>query len=233
MNIAIISDIHGNLEALTAVFAYLDGRGIDTVYCLGDTIGYGANPNECCEAIRSRNAVCVLGNHDAALWDDEVFVQFTPMAQRAMSWTRSVVDADNHQFIKSLPLVVSSGDCTFVHASLDRPELFRYVFTEEDALFNLSLSRTPLCWIGHSHHPVIFSEKGETADVSRKGKFIVNVGSVGQPRDGDPRLSFGVFDTERFVYENIRLEYDVVAACRKIIDAGLPQRLGERLLAGI
>jgi diadenosine tetraphosphatase ApaH/serine/threonine PP2A family protein phosphatase len=233
MKIAILSDIHGNLEALTAACAYIDAHHVDALYCLGDTVGYGANPNECCELIRQRGAVCILGNHDAALWDDDLFDQFSPLAQQAMIWTRKAVAEVEKKFLQSLPLIVSADECTFVHASLDRPELFRYIFTEEDARLNLSLSRTPLCWIGHSHHPVIFSEEGEVPNVAPNGKFIVNVGSVGQPRDGDPRLSFGIFDTAACVYENVRIPYDMDAACRKILDAGLPQRLGERLLAGM
>lgn len=233
MKIAILSDIHGNLEALTTALAYLDAHPVDALYCLGDTIGYGANPNECSALIRSRGAVCVLGNHDAALWDDELLALFTPLAQRSMLWTRDVLHDEERQFFRSLPLVVTAGISTFVHASLDHPEEFRYVFTEDDARFNLSLSGTALCWIGHSHHPVIFSEQGEAAGVGRMGKYIVNVGSVGQPRDGDSRLSFGIFDPEEHAYENIRLVYDVETACRKILDAGLPRRFGERLLAGI
>jgi predicted phosphodiesterase len=233
MKIAILSDIHGNLEALNAAFAFLDAHPVGALYCLGDTVGYGANPNECCELIRRRGAVCVLGNHDSALWDDEVYGQFTPLAQRAMQWTRSVIVEDEKKYLQSLPLVISNDDCTFVHASLDKPELFRYVFTEDDARFNLSLSRTRMCWIGHSHHPVIFSEEGEAAGVGNEGKYIVNIGSVGQPRDGDPRLSFGVFDTKAIRYQNVRLPYDMETACRKILDVGLPRRLGERLLAGL
>lgn len=233
MKIAILSDIHGNFEALTAAYAFLDAEHVDALYCLGDTIGYGANPNECCALLRERGAICVLGNHDAALWDDAIYMQFTPLAQRAMDWTRGHVNEEEKRFLQSLPLLVTSGESTFVHASLDRPELFRYVFTESDARLNLALSTTPLCWIGHSHYPVIFSEDGEAERVGKEGKYIVNVGSVGQPRDGDPRLSFGLFDTDTYRYRQIRLSYDMETACRKILNAGLPYRLGERLLSGV
>lgn len=232
MKIAIISDIHGNLEALTEVAAYLDLHPVDALYCLGDVIGYGANPNECCELLRRRNAVSVLGNHDAALWDDEMLTYFSPLAAAAMRWTRSAMHEEEKTYLRSLPLVFSADDSTFVHSSLDSPADFPYLLSANDARINLQLSTTSMCWIGHTHSPAIFSEQGESLNVEKGKRYIVNVGSVGQPRDADPRLSFGVFDTALFEYENIRIPYDIRTACQKIIDAGLPPRLGDRLFAG-
>jgi predicted phosphodiesterase len=232
MKIAIISDIHGNLEALNEVFAYLDEHRVDALYCLGDTIGYGANPNECCELVRSHHAVSLVGNHDKAVWDDEMLEHFSPLASSAMKWTRSVLHEAEKTYLQSLPLVVMAHDCTFVHASLDDPSAFKYLLTTSEARASLALSTTALCWIGHTHHPAIFSEDGLEGMITNGKRYIVNVGSVGQPRDADPRLSFGIFDTTRFTYELIRLRYDVQTACRKIIAAGLPPRLGERLLVG-
>jgi diadenosine tetraphosphatase ApaH/serine/threonine PP2A family protein phosphatase len=232
MKIAIISDIHGNLEALTEVVAYLDTHPVGALYCLGDTIGYGANPNECCQLVRRRNAVSLLGNHDNAVWDDEMLASFSPLAAKAMLWTRTVLHASEKTYLQSLPLIAMADESTFVHASLDDPASFPYLMSVYDARLTLKLSTTTMCWIGHTHVPAIFSEHGETSAVVKGTRYVVNVGSVGQPRDADPRLSFGIFDTERGLYENIRLPYDVKTACRKIIDAGLPARLGERLLVG-
>lgn len=233
MKIAIISDIHGNLEALNETLAYLDAHRIDTLYCLGDIVGYGANPNECCNLVRRRNAVVVLGNHDTALWDDELLTYFSPLALTAVRWTRSVIGEAEKKYLQSLLFVETEGDSTFVHSSLDDPSTFQYLVDEADARVSMRLNTTPLCWIGHTHTPSIFSAKGRVSNVTRGARYVVNVGSVGQPRDGDPRLSFGIFDTKRFVYENIRLTYDVETACRKIIDTGLPPRLGERLIIGV
>lgn len=232
MKLAIISDVHGNLEALTEAFSYIDAHRVEKLYCLGDTVGYGANPNECCELIRGRNAVSLRGNHDEALWNDEQLAHFTPLAARAMRWTRSVVDESVKDYLRSLPLVVTENESTFVHSSLDDPADFPYVFSLDEVRINLMLSSTPMCWIGHTHTPAIHSGSGEVAAVEPGERYIVNVGSVGQPRDADPRLSFGIFDTDTRAYENIRLPYDARTACQKIIDAGLPQRLGERLLVG-
>jgi len=232
MKIAILSDVHGNLEALNEVFSYLDSHQVGAVYCLGDTIGYGANPNECCELLRLRGAVSILGNHDNALWDDTLLSQFSPLASSAMKWTRSVIRESERHYLLSLPLIVTSGDSTFVHASLEDPPGFPYLQDEADARVTLRLSPTSLCWIGHTHIPVIYSEEGHAARLVEGGRYIVNVGSVGQPRDADPRVSFGIFDTARFHYDHIRLPYEARTACQKIIDAGLPPRLGERLLAG-
>ncbi len=232
MKIAILSDVHGNLEALNEVFSYLDSHPVGAVYCLGDTIGYGANPNECCELLRMRAAVSILGNHDNALWDDTLLSQFSPLASSAIKWTRSVILESERQYLRSLPLIVTVGDSTFVHASLEDPPAFPYLQGEEDARASLHLCTTSMCWIGHTHFPVIYSEDGPAARVEKGGRYIVNVGSVGQPRDADPRASFGVFDTAHFTYDHIRLSYDVRTACQKIIDAGLPPRLGERLFLG-
>jgi len=232
MKLAILSDVHGNLEALNEVFSYLDSHPVDAVYSLGDTIGYGANPNECCELLRMRAAVSILGNHDNALWDDTLLSQFSPLASSALKWTRTVIRESERQYLRSLPLIVTTGDSTFVHASLEDPQGFPYLQGEADARATLRLSPTSMCWIGHTHCPVIYSEDGLAAGIMKGRRYIVNVGSVGQPRDADPRLSFGIFDTIQFTYEHIRLPYDVRTACQKIIDAGLPPRLGERLFAG-
>jgi predicted phosphodiesterase len=232
MKIAIISDVHGNLEALNETLSYIDAHPVDALYCLGDVIGYGANPNECCELLRRRQAVSVVGNHDTALWDDEMLASFSPLAAAAMRWTRTAMKEEEQAYLHSLPLVVTAGDSTFVHSSLDNPSDFPYLLSAADARTNLRLSTTAMCWIGHTHSPAIYAEDGESWSVEQGKRYIVNVGSVGQPRDADPRLSFGVFDTEAVAYENVRLEYDIRTARQKIIDAGLPPRLGDRLFAG-
>ena len=233
MRIAIISDIHSNLEALTSAFESIDAKGVDEIVCLGDTVGYGANPNECLSLARSRCSILLQGNHDAAAVDLSVANQFTLNAQLSAMWTFGVLSDENKEYLRGLPQLKPQGDLLFSHASPYEPEEWHYVISEFDTreAFDAFLER--ICFIGHSHIPVIFSNRGKVPSVDQSGRFIVNVGSVGQPRDGNPLLSFGIFDTEAWSYENVRTEYDVDAAAQKIRKAGLPRSLAERLYQGM
>ncbi|MGA3244465.1 MAG: metallophosphoesterase family protein [Bacteroidota bacterium] len=233
MRIAIISDIHSNLEALKSAFEAIDAQHVDDIVCLGDTVGYGSNPNECLELVRSRCSIILQGNHDAAAVDLSVANQFTLNAQLSAIWTFGTLLPENKDFLRNLPLMKPRGDILFSHASPFEPEEWNYVISEYDTREAFQAFTEKICFIGHSHIPVIFSEHGKASAISPSGRFIVNVGSIGQPRDANPNLSFGIFDTESWTYQNVRVGYDVDAAAEKIRKAGLPRALAERLYQGM
>jgi diadenosine tetraphosphatase ApaH/serine/threonine PP2A family protein phosphatase len=233
MRIAIISDVHSNLEALKTAFGAIDAQRVDDVVCLGDTVGYGANPNECLEIVRSRCSIVLQGNHDAAAVDLSVANQFTLNAQLSAMWTFGALLPENKDYLRGLPQLQPRGDILFSHASPFEPEEWNYVISEYDTREAFQAFTEKICFIGHSHIPVIFSEHGKVAAISQTGRFIVNVGSIGQPRDANPNLSFGIFDTESWSYETLRVGYDVDAAAVKIRKAGLPRALAERLFQGM
>jgi predicted phosphodiesterase len=233
VRLAIISDIHGNLEALTTALDLIKKQSADEVVCLGDVVGYGANPNECLSIVRERCSVILLGNHDAAAVDLEVADQFTINARRSALWTNSVLLKEHKEFLGTLAPTKSRSDILFAHGSPYEPEEWHYIISEYEAREAFRAFPEPLCFIGHSHIPVIFSEKGTTTLLAPGNRFIINVGSVGQPRDGNPQLSFGLFDTNSWTYKNVRADYDIPTAAEKIKNAGLPRALADRLMFGV
>jgi predicted phosphodiesterase len=233
MKIAVISDIHGNSEALQSVFERIDDLGISTVYCLGDIVGYGAGPNECVELLRSRNIPCIAGNHDKAVIGELSIDDFSSIAKEGVLWTRTVLTDENKAFLAGLPYQIEEHNILFVHSSPDHPEKFRYLLSLGHALESFGHLSVPLCFIGHTHRPALFCEDGHSLTVSPEKKFIVNVGSVGQPRDGDRRGCFIIFDTDRYSIDYERVEYNIESTRKKILDAGLPQKLADRLLTGM
>jgi putative phosphoesterase len=230
---AIISDIHGNLEALTRAFEVIDEERVDDIVCLGDTVGYGANPVECLRLVRSRCSIILLGNHDAASIDLAVANQFTLNAQLSAIWTFGALDEESKTFLRSLKPTQPLGEVLLSHGSPYEPDEWHYVISEFDMREAFHAFTERICFVGHSHIPIIFSEQGERGAIARQGRFIVNVGSIGQPRDGNPNLSFGIFDREQWGYRNLRVEYDLKTAAKKIRDAGLPRALADRLTVGI
>lgn len=232
MRIAILSDIHSNLEALTRAVEVTDTLKVDEIVCLGDVVGYGANPNECLAIIRDKCKTVLLGNHDLAAVDLKVAEGFTPNARIAAEWTHKALTSENRAYLQRLPYTASRGDILLVHASPSEPEEWNYIISVFDAFEAFRAFSEKICFVGHSHIPGIFSETGRALMVKPEGRFLVNVGSVGQPRDGNPQLSFGVFETEGWTYENIREEYDIEKASTKIRDAGLPRGLADRLFVG-
>ncbi len=232
MRIAIISDIHSNLEGLEKSLGLIQKQNIDEIICLGDIIGYGANPNECIDLVRKTTNHVLLGNHDEAAIDLSRTEFFNPFARIAAEWTNSELTDMNIDYIHSLPHTLERNGLIFVHSSPYEPEEWHYILSPVDAQFNFSYFSAPICFVGHSHVPGIFCDDIWTQEVTPGKKFIVNVGSIGQPRDNDWRLSFGIFDTEQFSYENIRSEYDVHSAAEKIRKNGLPKALADRILVG-
>ena len=233
MRIAIISDIHSNLEALNVALSIIDTRSVDSIVCLGDIVGYGADPNECVEIVRKRCGTILLGNHDAAALDHAVAQNFSTYARLSAEWTSKNLLPAHKDFLKSLPLTESKEGAFLVHASPVEPSEWYYIISLADARNAFGYLSEQICFVGHSHLPGVFGETSMRQHVQRGERFIVNVGSVGQPRDGNPNLSFGIFDTDRWTYENIRASYDVKTASGKIVNAGLPQALANRLWSGV
>ncbi len=240
MRLAILSDIHGNLEALEAVLADVDGRGVDDTVCLGDFVGYGASPNECVETLRARISGAVLGNHDAAAIGRLSLGDFNSDAATAARWTENALSAETRTWLEALPYTIERDAALLVHASPLEPQAWHYVLSPMDAAEEFEAFAHSICFIGHSHFPGAFERDGEEMRYSRLAevtmragrRYIVNVPSVGQPRDSDPRAGYALWDSGRGVVQQIRLDYDVEGAMRRIRDAGLPAFLAERLRWG-
>lgn len=240
MKYAILSDIHGNLEAFRSVLDEVRRHKVEKYLCLGDIVGYGANPNECLELLRSLNPVAVLGNHDAAVCGLTGLEKFTPRASQAILWTTRELKTSGREYLASLPLVRSLGEITIVHSNLVCPDNWFYIHTPQDASPSFDRLSGSLGFFGHSHRPAIYRRNGGWIDhlpgsevvISRQRQYLINVGSVGQPRDHDPRASFAVFDDESGEFNIIRIKYPIHKAQKKIRAAGLPVRLADRLAEG-
>lgn len=240
MRYGIISDIHGNLEALEAAVHALSREEIDKYSCVGDIVGYGADPGECIKKTRGLNAITICGNHDAASSGLIDTVNFTEPAKNAVKWTKRHLADNDTSFLRGLDFVFKNKHLTLAHGALEEPEEFHYIFDEEAALRTFNLMDTPVCFVGHSHRPLVLLHKNNAveisddmkANLSGDEKLIVNVGSVGQPRDGDPRLCYCIYDTDIGSVQLKRLPYDVDKAQRKIVDAGLPSAFAYRLGMG-
>jgi diadenosine tetraphosphatase ApaH/serine/threonine PP2A family protein phosphatase len=240
MKRAIVSDIHGNLEALETVLADLDAQGVEAVACLGDFVGYGASPNECIERTRPRIEVAVAGNHDLAACGKLKLGYFNPDAAAAARWTDSTLTPEHREYLAALPLMVEWRGTRLVHASPSDPSNWNYVLSPQDAAEEMKSYDEALCFIGHSHFPGTFVQDGKSIKYSRLEfismvaghRYLVNVPSVGQPRDGDPRAGYLLHDTVEETLRHVRLPYDIAAAQARILGAGLPPFLANRLQWG-
>ena len=240
MKYAIISDIHANLEALTNALEKIDEFGVDQIVCLGDVVGYNANPNECAQLIRERDIPTILGNHDAVACGLEEPWGFNPVALFAAMWTRDGLSQENRDWLESLPDALNFGNFVAVHGAPRNHN--EYLFTWEDILAHLPFleeQNCSVCLIGHTHTPAIFSSDGVYSvdndsrfEMGDSKGFFINPGSVGQPRDGNPKSAFGILDTETNTYEQVRVSYPIEKAAKKVLEAGLPQFLAERLALG-
>lgn len=223
MRYGVFSDIHSNLEALEAVLGALKKEDVDRYLCLGDIVGYAANPRECLKIIRDINCPTVCGNHDWAVSGLLDLSYFNDEAREALEWTIGSLNDWEKDYLRELPLVHEEDRITIVHGSLDKPEEFEYVLDEEAAVRTIKLCKTKVCFIGHTHRPF---------EYYRGAKLLVNDGSVGQPRDGDPRAAYCVFDSESGKLGIKRVEYDIKSTMEKILAAGLPERFAARLTEG-
>jgi diadenosine tetraphosphatase ApaH/serine/threonine PP2A family protein phosphatase len=237
---AVVSDIHGNLEALEAVLADLDRHRPASIVCLGDFVGYGASPNECIEKLRPLIEHAVAGNHDLAACGRLKLTYFNSNAAQAATWTENTLTPENRAYLQSLPFSIRWRDTLLVHASPAEPEDWHYVLSPVEAQVEMDAYEEVVCFIGHSHYPGTFDRRDRQIHYTRqpdirleKGhRYLVNVGSIGQPRDADPRAAYVLFDDLERVVRHVRVEYDVAGAMRRILDAGLPRFLAERLQWG-
>jgi predicted phosphodiesterase len=233
MRTAIISDIHANLPALEAVLKNIGEQQADRIFCLGDIVGYGPFPNECVELVRKHCVYAVRGNHDSGLTGETSIEHFNRYGQEALRWTRDVVTPQNLDYLRALPLLHTEGDITIVHASPMNPGEWTYVLTMREAIESFEAFDTLLCFIGHTHLPVIVGED-LTINLFKPGmRHLINVGSVGQPRDGNPASAYGILDEKEQRFTLCRVEYDVKKTSRAIRSAGLPSYLAKRLARGI
>lgn len=240
MLLAILSDIHANLEALETVLGDLDRRKPDATVCLGDFVGYGASPNPCVELTRPRIEAAVIGNHDHAAIGLTSLEGFNHEAARAARWTAEQLNPETLAYLEQLPMQVDWRGTRLVHASPLEPEQWHYVLSPAEAEFEMTGYAQSICFIGHSHYPGTFVSQGERTVYTRQSRiaiepgrrYLVNVGSVGQPRDGDPRAAYLLWDDEGASLEHVRLDYDIEASGARIRQAGLPAFLAERLRWG-
>ncbi len=240
MRHAVVSDVHANLEALDAVLADAAERGAGDIVCLGDFVGYGGSPNECIERLRPVIQTAVLGNHDQAVFDTVWLENFNVEAAAAARWTAGVLRREHLDYLRSLPFSVSWRGARLAHASPSVPEEWNYVFTPGEAVREMDDCGEPVCFVGHSHYPGTFEVDGRHATYTRESRiagrrdrrYLIVVPSVGQPRDGDPRAGYLLWDDEEWTFEHVRVEYDRDSAIERIREAGLPPALGERLRWG-
>jgi len=239
MKYAIIADIHGNLEAFQVVLEDIRAQNATHVVCLGDVVGYNANPKECLQIIREMNIPCVKGNHDEYCSTEDALDGFNPHAAEAVHWTRNQLTVEDKQWLRDLKYSRMAANFTMVHATLDAPDRWGYVFDKLAAAASFPYQNTQMCFFGHTHVPVAFMRdtvvRGGTYSkfkVDPSKKYFINVGAVGQPRDNNPKCAYVLYDMDASTIELRRLDYDIETAQRKIRDAGLPERLAERLSYG-
>ncbi|MEW6717959.1 MAG: metallophosphoesterase family protein [Chloroflexota bacterium] len=241
MKVLVISDIHANLTALETVLA--DADEYDTVWCLGDLVGYGPDPNECIDLVRGlSNLVCILGNHDAAALKQIGVEAFNPDAQRSVLWMQEQLSSKNVAFLKGLPEKVVLGEVTIAHGSPRKP-VWEYILDVFTATINFESFDTPYCFVGHTHVPLeyrliegrnlaLMSYPEPKSTHTLIPRTIINPGSVGQPRDRDPRAAYALFDTETSIWESRRVEYDIITVQDRMRSEGFPTRHIERLSVG-
>lgn len=240
MKYGILGDIHANLEALEAVLEDMEKQGVKRYVSVGDLVGYGANPIECVDIVRGRlKAVVTAGNHDFAAVDKLNIDFFNAYARESALWTRKTLPDEHKTYIRSLKLVEYCDNFTVVHSTLYSPELFEYIQTSYDAHLSFEQQTTPLSFLGHSHVPVnFFKRKNVSFNMETEVKLedgvkaMINVGSIGQPRDENPDAVCVVYDSDESLIRVNRVRYDVEKAARKIVSSGLPEILAERLKYG-
>jgi predicted phosphodiesterase len=243
MKIALVSDIHANIEALEAVLSDIKSRNVDEILCLGDIVGYGANPNECIELVKESCSLVLLGNHDAAAVGLLSTQHFNIHAKIAIEWTTDNLKKWGHDYLSTLPLKETKFSHTFVHATPYEPNMWYYITSLEEAAFNFQFFETPFCFVGHTHIPIIivleqekevYVHPGESLEYGAltNVRFLINEGSVGQPRDRNPKSCYGIIDTDAKTFTYHRVAYDVQKAQAKMRKIKMPEFLITRLEEG-
>jgi len=247
MKIGIISDIHANLEALNKVMSILTNeQKVDEIICIGDIVGYGANPNECVQIVKENVKYCVAGNHDYGAVKKTPIKNFNKFAKEAIKWTQRKLSVNNCEYLQQLPLIekIPTWNIMTVHSSPSSPSTWQYLLSIEKIRDEFNYFNEKICFVGHSHQPIVFekcknevnfftAKNGLNIEIRDKNKYIVNVGSVGQPRDENPQSSFCIFNTENNRLRILRIDYKIKNAQKKIVEAGLPIFLAGRLAIGI
>jgi len=243
MRYAILGDIHANLIAFKTVLENIEaGGGFDEIWCLGDVVGYGPEPHACIELLRCYNHICVAGNHDWAAIGKIDISDFNPDAAEACRWTAQQLTAEDVNYLRDLPLTLKRDDFTLVHGSPRRP-VWEYLLSVDRARDNFTHFDTKFCLVGHSHVPLIFWQDktgncfgakipNEIRLKSPSHRLIINPGGVGQPRDGDPRASYALYDSDAQIVYHHRVDYDIASTQRKMMEYGLPSFLIFRLSHG-
>ncbi|MEM9443868.1 MAG: metallophosphoesterase family protein [Verrucomicrobiota bacterium] len=236
MRIGIFGDIHSNLEALEGVLEDMQSKDVTQFVCIGDIVGYNANPSECLETVRALGCPIVKGNHDEEASEDRDISHFNELAYMSMKYSRDQLSDEQKTFLRSIPMQRPVFNFTVVHATLDGPARWGYVFSALEAESSFTYQRTQICFFGHTHVPHVFIRDTKVheffyrkIDIKTDKRYFVNVGSVGQPRDGDWRSAYALYDTEENTIELRRVPYDIAKSQQKIVKAGLPERLAERL----
>ncbi|MBI4566503.1 MAG: metallophosphoesterase family protein [Planctomycetes bacterium] len=239
MKYGILGDVHANLEALDAVLEEMDRQGVQRYVSVGDLVGYGANPRECIRKVRDLKTLVVAGNHDHAAIEKLNIDFFNAYARESALWTRRELSDEDKEYIRSLKLIETCDIFTVVHSTLYMPELFEYIQTSYDAHLSFEQQRTPLSFLGHSHVPVnFFKRRNVTFNMEMEVRLeedvqvMINVGSIGQPRDENPDPVCVVYDSDEKRVTITRVKYDIEKAAKKIVKAGLPEILAERLKYG-
>ncbi|HUH03682.1 MAG TPA: metallophosphoesterase family protein [Kofleriaceae bacterium] len=243
MRFGIFSDVHANIEALTAVLSSFESERIDKYVCIGDTVGYGASPNECCDIIRKLAAYTILGNHDAAVAGRMDYSYYYDAARQALDYHASVLSGENMEWLKGLPYEVRDEEVTFCHGSPINLEEFEYIFSTEQAARCLDIwdQLATVTFIGHSHlcksfaltRDEVYEVVAPKFQIRPDHRYIISVGSVGQPRDYDNRASYTIYDSAEKTFEFKRVAYDIDAAAQKIFDSDLERNFANRLFLGV
>ena len=239
MRIALFGDIHANLEALQAVLVDAEQQGCTDYVCLGDVVGYNADPAACLERVRAMNCPVVKGNHDEDASGTHSLDAMNPVAAAALEWTRQQLTEEQRLWLRRLRMVRQVEDFTIVHSTLDQPANWNYVTNRFDAMSNFSYQFTQVCFHGHTHVPRVYVKTDKVQEVPAESvvieegsKYFINAGSVGQPRDGDWRACYAIYDLDHHLVVFRRVEYDIEMTQKKILDANLPPMLAERLADG-
>jgi predicted phosphodiesterase len=239
MRIALFGDIHANLEAFEAVLDDAAKQHVTDYVCMGDIVGYNADPSACLERVRAMDCPTVKGNHDEDASAGHSLDAMNPVAASALEWTRQQLSEEQREWLRRLRMVRQVADFTVVHSTLDQPAHWNYVTNRFDAMANFSYQFTQVCFHGHTHVPRVYVKADRVREVPADSlviedgaKYFINVGSVGQPRDGDWRGCYAIYDLDEKLISFRRVEYDIAETQRKILAAGLPEMLAERIAEG-
>jgi len=237
---AFLSDIHGNLQALQSVLKDLDAKEVQHLASLGDVVGYGGNPNECLDLVKDRCRYSVYGNHEMALLKNEVASCYRLEIRNSLEFHKSILSHENLNYIGSLPVLIEEPDFTATHGSLSNPIEFEYIFTKQDADRHFAKQKTRIAFCAHTHNPGIWTQRKNRTDftiakdiiLKESEKYLINVGSVGQPRDGDARACYVIFDPAEQRVEFFRISYDVKEAAEAVLQCGGSPSFASRLFLG-